>query len=1015
MVETCPENPRLAQLTSKILKQHSYYRALFAALFLSPLAFGEPPQEGDRDGILRQPIPDKLIVLTFDDAPASHVTVVAPILKELGFGGTMYVCDFDSFRTRKDWYLTYRQMQAMAKDGFEIGNHTMGHGGGLSNYLAMEDALLAHGCPKPTTVCWPVYAATPTIYPDLAANGYTFGRGGYERPYRPTVDNPFDVPSFTIRDSVTVEAFIKQAQQACQGRVVVYCFHGVPDMEHPGVSLEPATFKAMMQYLKDNNYQVIAMRDLAKYIDPVKAAKLAQTRGNVKAESPFETIKDDKPYVAGPITKPKPEPVAKTVSSPAKSLGSFAVPGATSVDIAGTSIGVYVPAGADVKALAPTFTLPPLATAVPPSGTSRDFTKPQTYSVTAQDRSSRAFTVSVVKGGEPTLFTWSNPVAGNWSDAAQWSGGAAPGGKGDGALSFDKIAKCSLANNIKDSFPLCRLALGDGGETLFLTGSSIAFTKHSVSGFPPVITVGKDRRRATFEMPVNLASNLHVQTASGNDPNSFITFKGLVSGTGGVVLNSYGEPESARINSHDVHFGILQFENTNTYRGGTMANGGKILVMKPDALGTGPVTLNDFATLGAHARIANPVVINQGRLFDSICEGPITLNAVADFYGDCHIQGAMSGPGGFTMLGKMGNYLSITHGGTITLAGKCNYTGPTTVLRGTLLIKKAAGLYGADTAKWTPKNITVHPTATLRLNAGGKDEFTGAQIGSLLKSLTTANDNNGLMGAAWVCLDTANATEPVALAAAFGDSTGASGGAITFKKCGAGTVQLTGTNSYSGRTYVEGGTLCIASWNSVQGRKPGSSLGAPATLEDAMIDLSGDATFIYTGKGETTDRILDLNGQKQTVTLDQSGSGLLKFTSPFDISGYGFNKTIVLQGSTGGAGDLAGNLANPYDRKGTATTALTKTGTGTWTLSGTNTYTGPTTVTQGTLALTNERSLDPKAEVSITTGATLELAFKGQMNVRKLTLDGKAQPAGIYRAGNAAGFITGTGALNVQP
>ena len=339
------------------MKQHSYCRALFAALFLSPLAFGEPPQEGDRDGILRKPIPDKLIVLTFDDAPASHATVVAPILKELGFGGTMYVCDFDSFRTRKDWYLTYRQMQAMAKDGFEIGNHTMGHGGGLSNYLAMEDALLAHGCPKPTTVCWPVYAAAPTIYPDLAANGYTFGRGGYERPYRPTVDNPFDVPSFTIRDSVTVEAFIKQAQQACQGRVVVYCFHGVPDMEHPSVGLEPATFKVMMQYLKDNNYQVIAMRDLAKYIDPVKAAKLAQTRSNVKAESPFETIKDDKPYVATAVAKPKPAPVKETFLSPAKNILSFAVPGATSTDIAGTNIGVYVPAGTDVKALAPAFTV----------------------------------------------------------------------------------------------------------------------------------------------------------------------------------------------------------------------------------------------------------------------------------------------------------------------------------------------------------------------------------------------------------------------------------------------------------------------------------------------------------------------------------------------------------------------------------------------------------------------------------------------------------------------------------
>ncbi len=34
----------------------------------------------------------------------------------------------------------------------------------------------------------------------------------------------------------------------------------------------------MMQYLKDNQYKVIALRDLAEYIDPAKAANLPATR-----------------------------------------------------------------------------------------------------------------------------------------------------------------------------------------------------------------------------------------------------------------------------------------------------------------------------------------------------------------------------------------------------------------------------------------------------------------------------------------------------------------------------------------------------------------------------------------------------------------------------------------------------------------------------------------------------------------------------------------------------------------
>ena len=114
-------------------------RTLLAALSLPIIACGQTAVDPDPNGILIKPIPDRLVVLTFDDAPASHATVVAPILKELGFGGSIYVCDFDSFKTRKDWYLTYRQMNAMHAAGLEIGNHSLGHHSGYEPMLAMED------------------------------------------------------------------------------------------------------------------------------------------------------------------------------------------------------------------------------------------------------------------------------------------------------------------------------------------------------------------------------------------------------------------------------------------------------------------------------------------------------------------------------------------------------------------------------------------------------------------------------------------------------------------------------------------------------------------------------------------------------------------------------------------------------------------------------------------------------------------------------------------------------------
>ena len=45
-----------------------------------------------------EPIPDKLVVLTFDDSSRSHVTVAGPLLKKHGFGATFFVTDFFGIR-----------------------------------------------------------------------------------------------------------------------------------------------------------------------------------------------------------------------------------------------------------------------------------------------------------------------------------------------------------------------------------------------------------------------------------------------------------------------------------------------------------------------------------------------------------------------------------------------------------------------------------------------------------------------------------------------------------------------------------------------------------------------------------------------------------------------------------------------------------------------------------------------------------------------------------------------------
>ena len=994
------------------------------------LGRAEPAKVDDPSGILKKPIPDKLIVLTFDDGPASGYTVVAPILKSHGFNGSFYVCDFDSFRTRKDWYMTFRQMKEMADQGFEIGNHTVGHGGGLSNFLAMEDQLLAHDVPKPTTVCWPLYNVAWDICPELAKNGYTFGRGGHERPYRPTVDHPMDLPSYTLNDGITMEAFIKIVRRAVNGKIVVLTYHGVPDMEHPPVSVKPGIFKVMMQYLKDNHYKVIAMRDLAAYIDPAIAAKLPQKAGEFKEPDPIALAKEDKPYVAPPAMGIRSVPANNGSVSAAKDLLTFVLPGAISCAISGIRIDAYVAPTAELNALAPTFTLSPSAAAVPGSGTTRDFTKPQTYVITAQDGSTRTYTVTVVKSGKDSSFAWIKADPGNWSEGSNWSNGEVAGvvpaaaGQADYLLSFNMAGKYTVTNTLNEGFLLNQLNLGVGqGNALTLTGKGMKFSHNRAAGAKPSINQYSGFTSDTITAPVDLASDLAVNLIAGGGR---LTIAGLISGSGCLVYTGGNGNAGGDLNGGpNQHYSTLSINNpANTYSGGTIINGGTLRLAANTALGTGPLTLNDGAGLvPGPDNATTPLILNGGTIDAGGVHwnAPITLNGNTRIAGHQvnlnQASGAMSGPGGFTQIGTWGAF-GRSNDGSIYLWGDNTYTGPTIVQQGTLYLRKATSLYHADSTQWTPANIIVKKAATLSLSVGGPGEFTGEQVGTLLRNLTTSINSNGLMAGSVICLDVTSTNEPVTVSTNISDSKGLDGGAFLVKKCGAGTLRLASKNTYTGQTILESGTLSVSSLNSfTEGmRKASSSLGTPMDIEAGEIVVGaegkdGECVLIYTGKGETSDRVMNLAGKNSTVTFDQSGTGLLKLTSTFLISGHSAGKTIVLKGDTAGTGEIAGNIVDPHDRTGKATTAVTKSGSGTWVLSGTNTYTGPTTVKQGALSIASAHGLGDKTDVYVSEGAMLDLNFKGAMRVSKLYFDGTLQPAGTYGATNAPKYIKGHGVL----
>lgn len=211
----------------------------------------------------------KTVVLTFDDAPQSHYSFVAPLLKQYGFGATFYVCEFPGVYPDSSISLNWRQVQAIYKMGFEIGNHTWHHKhvpGLKEKDLVKELAYIEHKCdslgiPKLTSFCYPAYSTDTLAVRVLKQRGYTNARTGNDRPYDPGKDDPFYIPGYTISKDKK-DLFYKALQDAKEGQIVVYCFHGIPDNPHPWVSNEPDTFKEYMKYLHDHHYRVIAMRDL---------------------------------------------------------------------------------------------------------------------------------------------------------------------------------------------------------------------------------------------------------------------------------------------------------------------------------------------------------------------------------------------------------------------------------------------------------------------------------------------------------------------------------------------------------------------------------------------------------------------------------------------------------------------------------------------------------------------------------------------------------------------------------
>lgn len=226
---------------------------------------------------VREPVPDRLVVLTFDDSVVSHATFVAPLLKKYGFGATFFITEGFEFATDKEHYMTWAQIKGLHEAGFEIGNHTRRHAGVAKQppeQLAadveyIEQQCAQHGIPRPTSFCYPGYQTSEAAVKLLRERGYRFARAGGARAFDPAKDERLLAPqAFDSKPDSTLEQFKAAVAQARDGKIAVLTFHGVPDIKHPWVNTDPAKFEAYLAHLKEQGCRVIAARDLKPYLVP---------------------------------------------------------------------------------------------------------------------------------------------------------------------------------------------------------------------------------------------------------------------------------------------------------------------------------------------------------------------------------------------------------------------------------------------------------------------------------------------------------------------------------------------------------------------------------------------------------------------------------------------------------------------------------------------------------------------------------------------------------------------------
>src|SRR5271157_4787259 len=521
-------------------------------------------------------------------------------------------------------------------------------------------------------------------------------------------------------------------------------------------------------------------------------------------------------------------------------------------------------------------------------------------------------------------LTLGNPLIIGTNGTFRFSGGTLFGAGGaiqnNGTIVFDaQGGNQSLVHNIT----------GSGTVTVNIGGGILAVSSNNTYSGATTVFAGTVQAASTTAFSPNSAFTLVANAIPAASPapanptldlNGFNNTIGSLSGTG-IVLNNGAATATLTVGN----------DNTSTTFGGVLEDGTSVLQLAK--IGGGTLTLTGANTYTGGTMISAGILqIGNGGTTGSIA-GNVIDNAVLAFDRSDSVAfgGAISGTGSVVNLGP----------GILTLTGTNTYSGGTTISAGTLQA-------GSATA-FSP-NSAFRVGSILDLNGFNNT------IGSLSGNGTVLN-NGATAATLTVGNDNTNTT--------FGGVLENGTSVLQLTKIGAGTLTLTGANTYTGGTTISAGTLQIGN-----GGTTGSIVGNVIDNATLAFDRSDSVTF-----GGA------ISGTGSVVKL---GPGTLTLTGANTYTGGTMISAGILQiGNGGTTGSIAGNVIDnavlAFDRSDSVTFGGAISGTGSvvnlgpgiLTLTGTNTYSGGTTISAGTLQAGSATAFSPNSAFRV--GSILDL------------------------------------------